>query len=711
MVRRTFICRLLILTLALESASRLLPRYARGEIPGADNAKAYTDAIYGEESLTFNRATMGEAYKIAGKRDAKWDAAALAYLEDMAMSFSYEGMPLRPKTVPSLKQLRDQGDALIAKGCDDPLVIYCHAINLSDARHTTDASKEFRRAFEGMKQSQYPPLRILMSAVHVLQRSSSLTPKELTSIAQITYANRLKVARGIATNRSERRRRLHTILDSLSDRTVQAEFYRDLQTYKDADPWIVKTVGGIYEIGLAWDVRGGGLAPTVTQDGWRGFAQHLAEARKLLTAAWQMEPGLPEPAEHMITVAMGDERPGPENTRTWFDRAVAAKFDHAPAYKALLWSMRPRWGGSFEKMLAFGIEASQTGRYDTLVPSYLMVVLEDIANDNLPQGTPLWTKPEVYAMLANVFKGYDQNLKDGEGREWMASWHAAFAARAGKMAEARELLDKLGDNVVVERFARTQQPSVLALSEVYALSGNHSDQTREAVRLLSNGQLIEARKIFEQLSAAAEADDKAAVYYSEMLLQLDRAKFATGEWVDLQPKKTLLGWTRRYGSWGVATTGRLIGTSSDRGLLLICDSDFGRRYEVRANLEITVPASVPKTSDAIGFALDSSDAGHRTSFYMSMKSQIVRGYSGQNRVSQNVPLQKINDVSIKMWDDHYFVTLNGKPVELIVGDAAQPKRLEPETHLAILSASKVAGIRVAISGLQIRRLSEEPATK
>ena len=122
------------LLLSFPALYGILPSSVNGAIPGADNAKAYTDAIYAEESLAFNRATLGEAYKTAGKHNPTWDAQVLTYLERTAVAFSYANMQLRPKSVPSLKQLSDEGQALIAMGCDDPLVIYGHASNLNDSR-------------------------------------------------------------------------------------------------------------------------------------------------------------------------------------------------------------------------------------------------------------------------------------------------------------------------------------------------------------------------------------------------------------------------------------------------------------------------------------------------------------------------------------------------------------------------------------------------
>src|SRR5208282_2638180 len=50
--------------------------------------------------------------------------------------------------------------------------------------------------------------------------------------------------------------------------------------------WLALTLDGEREINEAWRVRGGGYANTVTKEGWQGFSDYLAKARKDLTQAW-----------------------------------------------------------------------------------------------------------------------------------------------------------------------------------------------------------------------------------------------------------------------------------------------------------------------------------------------------------------------------------------------------------------------------------------
>jgi hypothetical protein len=74
----------------------------------------------------------------------------------------------------------------------------------------------------------------------------------------------------------------------------------------------------------AWDARGRDFADKVKPEGWKGFEESLALARKDLEASWRERPDRPEAANKMIAVSLADRQPG-ESPRLWFDRSVAAR--------------------------------------------------------------------------------------------------------------------------------------------------------------------------------------------------------------------------------------------------------------------------------------------------------------------------------------------------------------------------------------------------
>lgn len=218
-----------------------------------------------------------------------------------------------------------------------------------------------------------------------------------------------------------------------------------------ADPsvpaWWSETLRGRVHIQLAWMARGCGWADTVTPAGWKGMAEHLAQARTLLTSAWNRRHDRSMPASAMITVAMGgDTQAG--DCLAWFEKAVSAQMDDGEAYDGLNTALMPRWGGSHEAMLALGNAAAATKRYDTRVPWRLIVQVEAIWSDahELSELRPTILDAGVYARCGAVLDGYmavrDRAAQESN-RAYYASVRAVLAFMCGLNGEGLHQLDAI----------------------------------------------------------------------------------------------------------------------------------------------------------------------------------------------------------------------------------------------------------------------------
>src|SRR5262245_44602836 len=58
---------------------------AFGKIAGSDNPKVFTEHGLVKAELAFYKRTLSDAYENSGKRDAKWDDAAVKFLDAMAI--------------------------------------------------------------------------------------------------------------------------------------------------------------------------------------------------------------------------------------------------------------------------------------------------------------------------------------------------------------------------------------------------------------------------------------------------------------------------------------------------------------------------------------------------------------------------------------------------------------------------------------------------
>ncbi len=157
--------------------------------------------------------------------------------------------------------------------------------------------------------------------------------------------------------------------------------YEAIRERKNVDPWLLKMFEGAAEKENAWNERGTSWASEVTDEGWKGFHAHLDQARTALTEAWEMRPDRPEAAALLIHVAMGGGSKSGEKEVDWFNRAVAAQMDYAPAFHAMFTALRPRCGGSRQTLETFGLKCLETGRFDTFVPLFYLRAPRGVAQE------------------------------------------------------------------------------------------------------------------------------------------------------------------------------------------------------------------------------------------------------------------------------------------------------------------------------------------
>src|SRR6185436_15731964 len=91
--------------------------------------------------------------------------------------------------------------------------------------------------------------------------------------------------------------------------------------------------------------RGSGYADTVSEDGWKQFSAHLAQAAESFEKAWKLSPDDPEIAVSMIQVELGE---GKDRARMelWFDRAMTLDRNNYDACDQKRNYLEPKWHGS-----------------------------------------------------------------------------------------------------------------------------------------------------------------------------------------------------------------------------------------------------------------------------------------------------------------------------------------------------------------------------
>lgn len=160
----------------------------------------------------------------------------------------------------------------------------------------------------------------------------------------------------------------------------------------------------------------------------------------------------------------------------------------------------------------------------------------------------------------------------------------------GKYGDARRLIEQLGDDVspLPFRMVGAQHPPA-AIGNAWVMGGPEADRAARAEEAMKAGDDHAALDEFRALAKAMPGEPQAKPYLDARVKVLERrVRYASGEWVDLQPVGDLVGWRQLDGQWEVRPDGSLAGSANpgSKRQHLICDDDFGDRFEISARVEV-----------------------------------------------------------------------------------------------------------------------------
>lgn len=373
--------------------------------------------------------------------------------------------------------------------------------------------------------------------------------------------------------------------------------------------WLRDTLLGQLEIHRAWLGRGSDWAVNVSDKGWKIFDEHMKLAREHLVRAWKDNPAVPWAAVKMITATMTGYPEDGSDERVWFDRAIAAVFDFDEAYDGLIWAYRPRWGGSHEKMLAFGTACAATERYDTRVPSRLFKIIKDVAEE-LPDRSAVYEDPDLCRQLMKLQQAMLQSARTDGETHYYRSFLVANAFLARDYATARAQLDLLKRPIHTEADARLMEFGQLSfrwggMLEAYDVPEAFST-LQKAEDAYREERLPEARALYQELvKSPSLAERKKTLKLARIRLAAIAVeeRLAEGEWVRLADNERKLLWQPDWGDgWWNYKEGELSYRAEKEGELgrIILNARIGREFEVRARLDNSPELSHPQLGVVLG---------------------------------------------------------------------------------------------------------------
>ena len=525
-------------------ASLLCAATARAQTQPATDRAPLTEHDAVAQTIAFNERFAVEAYKTAGRRDAKWDADALAFLAAQARDGVTDRsdvfyQPDAPMPLPDRVALgRRARDA----GCDDAIVLYFFGQALDANGEGPGAARAFEQSRDAFARgtTPYPKLYEMLAFLADWRGSR----RENTDERRGQFFAMLRAALADRATLPAYRRAVWTLGSPILADGDQAHMLRvgnAIDDLTDADPWLYGTLMGRVEINRAWQARGDGWASTVTDAGWKEFRRHLELATAHFQRAIAADDVEPQPFEQMITVAMA-ESSGQE--RAWFDNAVARQCDLSVAFANYRYALLPRWGGTHIQIYQLGIEALDTGLFDTRMPAMLLDAISAIETD---QERPLdeRQKNRVYPEVVRCLDGYIANNPRLAVQRWARSARAAWAARLGKWDEAQPQFAALRDAKLEPRddvFADANLDAGRVAAQAAIFTGPHADEAHAAVN--------DVRRI-DALIAKLDAGDPAVEWLRDRRATATlRDALAAGEWTPV-PLELAANWRVDSGEWTV----------------------------------------------------------------------------------------------------------------------------------------------------------------
>ncbi|MEO0475223.1 MAG: hypothetical protein AAF085_04510, partial [Planctomycetota bacterium] len=273
-------------------------------------------------------------------------------------------------------------------------------------------------------------------------------------------------------------------------------------------------------------------------------------------------------------------------------------------------SLRPRWGGSLEKMVQFAIECVDTGRFDTAIPYLgvlcLLEVEKEIGMDKY------WNRKEVVDAMDRLARGLAaEEIRSNEPDAWYPllraalMWKGKYYGRAAAALKEAGPLDDPGLGLAQNAFGRVGGVATDAIGEIKVRTSPLSGGYRSAMEHLEKNRFGQAKA---QLNKLINQNKDKLTPRAEAFLKLKRdevnfrQRLKSGQWIELSGKnKTLNAWEQAQGQWHIDDQGRIVGKADANGLSLIHKHLAYPRWELTCDVEILSEKQQPWANAGIGF--------------------------------------------------------------------------------------------------------------
>lgn len=650
-----------------------------------------------ERLITLWRARLLDAYRQHGHRDAKWDEAAEALLEQRCRALAGHD------TAANSVRIAELADAVLARGCDDALVLYQCARAYDDSWQSYRAERLGARVGGLASVDGYPVrTRWLLSSVPWKDGSAANSRLRDQRYAWLAESSAAPFAAG------EQRLEAsvgddHGLLASGGAATA-----RTAMAQPGCDLWLRAWLDGRDLHDRGWSARGGDVAARTAAAQFDQFSRLLEAAAKSLGLAWKLHPDYPETARQMLSVAQGQGDPA--GCRMWLERALAADID-SPALSNYYMTLWPRWGGTHAQIAAVGHEAAESSLLATLAPLNLWRARQSILSDQGIGKVPS-EDPAVGEMLT-VLDGMLAASSVPERQDRLRTWRLALLVRAGRGEQAAARYAELSDRLDPSGLPSVDNRLAEALADWLFAREPNADDAAAAAKLLQSGHAVQARDRFRALLATTQSRLMRRYVADQLAKASDQAETERGtseagaKGADGSAGALSTAWRTvpidsRFGAWGGSSDrpGQSDVTIEEAGALVLRGAPVSMvcKQELPPNAEVSLEVSPKASGPNLTIGLIPLDQAARGGPLLSVASTFV---AGANQA------QGARRVSLGTGDWHRIqLRVTAGSSEATVDDVALPLEgrwsADTKWQLVLNTASREAGAVVQVRNVRWR---------
>lgn len=483
-------------------------------------------------------------------------------------------------------------EALVKAGIDDPLIYWLQSWAVHEStRDFVASSKLFKRAYEHPKMKIVRPVLRQLMLVYFERTTRSVRVKSefRQREKEIIEAVNLSLQDGTYLPEHD-----EILLINASVIFTSKSMFKEEQAVENIcnlpmnSEWVRLMFRGHFHNRKAWKARGNGYANKVTAEGWRVFNEERNSAVDYFTNAWKMHPERYEATYQLLSMSMtgGSTSEGPF---VWFDRVLDARFDNLQTYGAVLNGLRPRWGGSIEQMLAFGLACAQTRRFDTEVPYYFFRALAD-AVDDADESRSILHDPLISQVAMALCKQRVQDAPTHQLKEDAYALMGVYGWLCGNYKTAAEALEKVPGkfprSVIIQlsSFAGWNEKTVRGESILFA-GGHESDWVAAEKRLLDRDYET-AEKLYESMRSQTKGPGIELASSKLAAIHFER-ELAKGDWTPLKIEPSLSSWQIQKGDWVGTPDGQLVNRGLGTSAFIYHLGRVGTEFQIRGEFEST----------------------------------------------------------------------------------------------------------------------------